>query len=91
MADDAIDYLTRLNQTMPDKPFFVKYAPGATHAPHHPTEEWVKKIQRRCISSTRATNKLREQIFENQKKLGVIPQDTQLEPWPKDVLSLGTN
>ena len=38
MADDAIDYLNRINQTMPDKPFFVKYAPGATHAPHHPTQ-----------------------------------------------------
>ena len=45
MADDAIDYLNRLNQTDPGKPFFVKYAPGATHAPHHPTKEWVEKIQ----------------------------------------------
>ena len=44
MADDAIDYLNRINQTMPDKPFFIKYAPGATHAPHHPTQEWVDKI-----------------------------------------------
>ena len=64
---------------MPDKPFFIKYAPGATHAPHHPTQEWVDKISMACISSTRATNKLREQIFANQKRLGVIPQDTQLE------------
>ncbi len=46
MADDAIDYLNRLNQTIPSKPFFVKYAPGATHAPHHPTQEWVEKIGR---------------------------------------------
>ena len=44
MADDAIDHLNRLNQIDPDKPFFVKYAPGATHAPHHPTKEWVEKI-----------------------------------------------
>ena len=44
MADEAIDYLNRMNQTMPSKKFFMKYAPGATHAPHHPTEEWVKKI-----------------------------------------------
>jgi len=85
MADDAIDYLERLNQTTPDKPFFIKYAPGATHAPHHPTKEWVEKISKMHLFDE-GWNKLREQIFENQKKLGVIPQDTQLEPWPTDVL-----
>ncbi|MEI6069510.1 MAG: arylsulfatase [Methylococcaceae bacterium] len=85
MADDAIDYLNRVNQTMPDKPFFLKYAPGATHAPHHPTKEWVEKISKMHLFD-QGWNKLREQIFENQKKLGVIPQDTQLEPWPTNVL-----
>jgi arylsulfatase len=44
MADDAIDYMNAHHQTDPDKPFFIKYAPGATHAPHHPTKEWVDKI-----------------------------------------------
>jgi arylsulfatase A-like enzyme/LysM repeat protein len=85
MADDAIDYLNRVNQTMPDKPFFIKYAPGATHAPHHPTKEWVEKIGKMHLFDE-GWNKLREQIFENQKKLGVIPKDTQLEPWPTQVL-----
>ncbi len=85
MADDAIDYINRVNQTMPDKPFFIKYAPGATHAPHHPTKEWVEKISAMHLFD-QGWNKLREQIFENQKKLGVIPQDTQLEPWPTEVL-----
>ncbi|AXA41702.1 arylsulfatase [Rhizobium leguminosarum] len=85
MADDAIDYLNRLNQTMPDKPFFMKYAPGATHAPHHPTKEWVDKIGAMHLFDE-GYNKLRDQIFANQKKLGVIPQDTQLEPWPTSVL-----
>ena len=85
MADDAIDYLNRMNQTMPDKPFFVKYAPGATHAPHHPTKEWVEKISAMNLFDG-GYNKLRQQIFENQKKLGVIPQDTQLGPWPTDLL-----
>lgn len=85
MADDAIDYLNRINQTMPDKPFFLKYAPGATHAPHHPTKEWVEKISKLHLFD-QGWNKLREQIFENQKKLGVIPQDTQLEAWPTSVL-----
>ncbi len=85
MADDAIDYLNRVNQTMPSKPFFVKYAPGATHAPHHPTKEWVDKISKMHLFD-QGWNKLREQIFENQKKLGVIPLDTKLEPWPTNVL-----
>ncbi len=85
MADDAIDYLNRLNQTMPDKKFFIKYAPGATHAPHHPTKEWVDKISAMHLFDG-GYNKLREQIFENQKKLGVIPQDTQLEAWPTQIL-----
>ena len=85
MADDAIDYLNRLNQTMPDKRFFIKYAPGATHAPHHPSKEWVEKISKMHLFD-QGWNKLREQIFANQKRLGVIPQDTQLEPWPADLL-----
>ena len=85
MADDAIDYLNRINQTMPDKPFFVKYAPGATHAPHHPTKEWVEKISAMHLFDE-GWNKLRQQIFENQKRLGVIPKETQLEPWPTKVI-----
>jgi len=85
MADDAIDYLNRINQTAPTKPFFVKYAPGATHAPHHPTKEWIDKIHAMHLFDD-GWNKLRERIFENQKKLGVIPQDTKLEPWPEKVI-----
>jgi arylsulfatase A-like enzyme len=85
MADDAIDYLHRLNQIDPEKPFFVHYVPGATHAPHHPTKEWVDKIHNMGLFND-GYEKLRERIFENQKKLGVIPADTQLEPWPDDVI-----
>jgi arylsulfatase len=85
MADDAIDYMYRIHQTDPSKPFFIKYAPGATHAPHHPTKEWVEKIHNMHLFD-QGWNKLREQIFANQKKLGVIPQDTQLEPWPTNIL-----
>src|SRR5436309_5777133 len=44
MADDAIDWMNQLNQIDPSKPFFCYYVPGATHAPHHPTKEWVDKI-----------------------------------------------
>jgi arylsulfatase A-like enzyme len=85
MADDAIDWMTRLHQIDPEKPFLIKYAPGATHAPHHPTKEWIEKIRDMHLFDE-GWNKLREQIFANQKRLGVIPEDTQLEPWPKDIL-----
>ncbi len=85
MADDAIEYLNRIDQTMPSKPFFVKYAPGATHAPHHPTKEWVDKIHNMHLFDE-GYEKLREQIFENQKKLGVIPANTRLEPWPNEII-----
>ena len=85
MADDAIDWMTRMHQTDPSKPLFIKYAPGATHAPHHPTKEWFDKIHAMHLFDD-GYEKLRERIFENQKKLGVIPKDTQLAPWPKDLL-----
>ena len=85
MADDAIDYVNRMNQIDPSKPIFVKYAPGATHAPHHPTKEWVDRIAAMRLFDD-GYEKVRERIFENQKKLGVIPKDTKLAPWPKDHL-----
>lgn len=85
MADDAIDHIHRLHQTDPGKPIFIKYAPGATHAPHHPTKEWVEKIHAMGLFND-GYNKLRERIFENQKRLGVVPADTELTPWPDDLL-----
>ncbi|MCC6764023.1 MAG: arylsulfatase [Deltaproteobacteria bacterium] len=85
MADDAIDYMTRIHQIDPQKPLFIKYAPGATHAPHHPTKEWVDKIHALHLFDD-GYEKLRERIFANQKKLGVIPQDAELAPWPSDML-----
>jgi len=85
MADDAIDYMTRMHQIQPDKPIFIKYAPGATHAPHHPTKEWVDKIAAMKLFDG-GYEKLRETILANQKRLGVVPQDTKLGPWPKDLL-----
>jgi arylsulfatase A-like enzyme len=85
MADDCIEHLNMINQTDPSKKFFIKYAPGATHAPHHPTEEWVKKIHDMHLFDD-GWNKVQERIFENQKKLGVIPADTKMEPWPTEHL-----
>jgi len=85
MADDAIDYMTRIHQTDPSKPIFIKYAPGATHAPHHPTKEWVDKIHAMHLFDD-GYEKLRERIFANQKKLGLVPKHAKLTPWPKDML-----
>ncbi|MBW4530413.1 MAG: arylsulfatase [Aphanothece saxicola GSE-SYN-MK-01-06B] len=86
MADDAIDYMTRMHQINPSKPLFIKYAPGATHAPHHPTKEWVDKIHAMHLFDD-GYEKLRERIFANQKQLGVIPKDAKLDPWPADVIT----
>ncbi|NOD78814.1 arylsulfatase [Ruegeria sp. HKCCD4332] len=83
MAEDAIQHITRLHQIDPEKPFFVKYAPGATHAPHHPTKEWVEKIEAMNLFDD-GYEALRQTIFENQKKLGLVPQDATLTPWPAD-------
>lgn len=85
MADDAIGWMNQLNSIAPEMPFFVYYVPGATHAPHHPTPEWLKKISDMHLFD-QGWDKVREQIFANQKKLGVIPADAQLSAWPDDLL-----
>ncbi len=85
MADDAIHWLDQLNDIDSSMPFFLYYVPGATHAPHHATPEWIKKIGDMHLFD-KGWNALREQIFANQKRLGVIPQDAQLTPWPDKLL-----
>jgi arylsulfatase len=85
MADDAIHWMNQLNALAPEKPFFLYYVPGATHAPHNPTPEWIRKISDMHLFD-KGWNALRDDIFANQKKLGVIPQDAQLTPWPDDLL-----
>ncbi|WP_297296610.1 sulfatase-like hydrolase/transferase [uncultured Methylovirgula sp.] len=85
MADDAIHWLNQLNDIDPSTPFFLYYVPGATHAPHHPTPEWIKKISDMHLFD-KGWNALRDQIFANQKRLGVIPQDAKLTPWPDGLL-----
>lgn len=82
MADDAIDYLRQVDATAPDKPFFMYYVPGATHAPHQPTQEWIDKFTGKFDMGW---NAMRDEIFANQKRLGVIPENTQLTPWPDDL------
>jgi len=80
LADDAIRHLQELNASAPEKPFFLYYVPGGTHSPHQPTQEWINKFKGKFDMGW---NELREQIFANQKRLGVIPANTQLTPWPE--------
>jgi arylsulfatase len=84
MADEAIQHMKHLNELAPDKPFFVYYVPGGTHAPHHPTPEWIKKISDMKLFDN-GWNQLRETIFANQKRLGVIPASAKLTAWPKEL------
>ena len=79
MADEAIKYMSSLNAAAPDQPFFVYYVPGGTHSPHQPKAEWRNKFKGKFDMGW---EKLREQIFANQKRLGVIPEGTQLTAWP---------
>jgi len=81
MADEAIDYMKRLKEVAPGKPWLVYYVPGGTHAPHHPTKEWIDKISAMHLFDD-GWEKLRETIFANQKKLGIMPANAQLTPWP---------
>ena len=84
MADEAIQHMKTLKEVAPEKPFFVYYVPGGTHAPHHPTPEWIKKIGDMHLFD-QGWNRLRETIFANQKRLGIMPDYAKLTPWPKEL------
>ena len=82
MADEAIKYMSALNAAAPDKPFFVYYVPGGSHSPHQPKQEWIDKFHGKFDMGF---EKLRDSIFANQQRLGVIPPGTKLTPWPDDL------
>ena len=75
LADHAISWVQAQKALMPDKPFFVYFAPGATHAPHHVPNEWVEKYKGKFADGWDAH---REKTFARQKELGVIPADAEL-------------
>ena len=77
MTDRAIKWVRQQKSLMPDKPFFMYFAPGATHAPHHVPKEWADKYAGKFDDGWDAE---RERIFARQKELGVIPADAQLTP-----------
>ena len=84
-ADDAIRWLTEMNNIDPKKKFLLYFAPGGTHAPHDPTPYWQKKIYAMHLFD-KGWNKLRDTIFANQKRLGILPKDAKLTPWPDKIL-----
>jgi arylsulfatase len=75
LADHTIAWVRQQKALAPDRPFFVYYAPGATHAPHHVPKEWADKYKGKF---DQGWDKLREETFARQKKLGVIPKNCEL-------------
>lgn len=82
LADETISYIHQEKSVTPDRPFFVYYAPGATHAPHHVPKEWIDKFKGQFHQGW---DKYREETYQRQLKLGVIPADTKLTPRPKEI------
>ena len=84
LADRAVSWVHQQRALMPDKPFFMYFAPGATHAPHHVPKEWSDKYKGKFDAGW---DKLREETFARQKKLGVIPQSAELTARHKEIPS----
>lgn len=82
MTDRAMEWIAQQKALMPGKPFFVYFAPGATHAPHHVPKEWADKYKGKFDGGWDA---LREEILARQKKLGVVPADAALTQRPAEI------
>jgi arylsulfatase A-like enzyme len=82
MTDKAINWVRQQKALMPDKPFFIYYVPGATHAPHQVPKEWSDKYKGKF---DQGWDKLREETFARQQALGVIPPDAELTARPKEI------
>jgi len=82
LADKTIAWIRQQKAMAPDKPFFIYFAPGATHAPHHVPKDWIAKYKGKF---DQGWDKVREETFARQKKLGVIPSDCELTARPKDI------
>ena len=82
MTNKAIDWMKFQQAMTPEKPFYIYYAPGATHAPHHAPKEWIEKFRGQFSDGWLA---MREKTFARQKEMGIIPQNSKLAPMPKDI------
>ncbi len=79
LADQAIRWVNNMTNIAPKQPLFLYYAPGATHAPHQPTPEWIAKFKGKFDYGW---NAYRDYTFKRQKQMGTIPQNAKLTPWP---------
>jgi arylsulfatase len=77
LTDKAIEFVKDAKAIAPEKPFFMYFCPGATHAPHHVSKEWIDKYEGRFDMGYEA---YREQVFARQKELGIFPADAELSP-----------
>ena len=77
ITDNALEFIKDAKAIAPDKPFFLYYAPGACHAPHHAPKEWIEKFKGRFDMGYEA---MREQTLARQKEMGIIPPGTELPP-----------
>ncbi len=82
MTDQAINWIRTQKAIAPEKPFFIYFAPGATHAPHHVPKEWADKYKGKFDDGW---DKLRERTFAKQKELGVVPKDAELTKRHKEI------
>ena len=82
MTDNAIEWVRQQKALMSDKPFFMYWAPGATHAPHHVPEEWSAKYKGRFDDGWDAQ---RDRTLARQKELGIIPSDAELTARPDEI------
>src|SRR6266496_192645 len=82
MTNQAIAWIKYQKSLTPDKPFFIYFAPGATHAPHHVPKEWIAKYKGRFDQGWDA---LREETLARQIRLGVVPTGTKLAPKPEAI------
>ena len=82
MTNQAIKWVQAEKSLTPDKPFFIYFAPGATHAPHHVPKEWIAKYKGKFDEGW---DKLREETLAHQIKLGVVPAGTKLAPKPEAI------
>jgi len=82
MTDEAIQWVKFQQAMTPDKPFFIYFATGATHAPHHVPKEWIEKYKGKFDEGWQ---KLREETVARQKEMGIIPENAQLAPMPEDI------
>ena len=87
MTNQAIKWVQAEKSLTPDKPFFVYFAPGATHAPHHVPKEWIAKYKGKF---DQGWDKLREETLARQIKLGVVPPGTKLAPKPEAIKDWNT-